>query len=185
MVYNRFSRAFANWMFYQIQVKNQLIVGRRYTITFDGTTAGLTRLCMFLPTDGGCGALKRNYVNPWRSTEAGALATEAVALLMNIAYNDKRLMPRTPGYDLESFVLAKGRLKGRTVGQVMDITNQVLSGSPPCAYGLINCAELVSILEAINANYEFVDMDTFNDRGYLIPNRPFGEPDPPHDPVVP
>jgi hypothetical protein len=104
---------------------------------------------------------------------------------MNIAYNDKRLMPRTPGYDLECFTLAKGLLKGKKVGQVLDIANQVLSGAPPCQFGLSNCQELVDILAAINANYEFVDFNTFNDRGYLIPNRALGQPDPPHDPQVP
>ena len=185
MVYNRFSRAFANWTFYGAQVSNRLIVGRRYTIIFEGPTSGLIRLCMFLTTDGGCGALRRNYVNPWQGTDAGALGVETVALLMNIAYNDKRLMPRMPGYDLEDFTLATSRVKGRTVGDVLDIANQVLSGIPPSAVGLINCAELVPILDAINSNYEFVDFDTFNDSGYLIPNRPFGVPDPPHDPVVP
>jgi len=189
MVFNKFKNAFAKFKYYDgVTYTNKMIVGdsrRGPTITYDGTTNSLTRLCLFLPQTGPCGKLDRSYSSPWAPTPAGALAGEIIALQMNIAYNDKRLMPRTPGYDLECFTIASGVFKGKKVGQVLDIANQVLSGAPPCQFGLSNCQELVDILAAINANYEFVDFNTFNDRGYLIPNRPLGQPDPPHDPEVP
>jgi hypothetical protein len=127
-------------------------------------------------------------ISPWQLTASdggGCLAVETIALLMNVAYNDVRLMPRTPGYDLERFVLAKGLFKGKTVGEVFNIANSLLSGSPACSYGLPNCDALVDILRQINANYEFVDYFTFNDRGYLIPNRTPGPSDPPHCPAAP
>lgn len=185
MVYNKFKNAFANFIFYGTTYNNKMLVGKTKTITYDSTTASLTRLCMFLPQTGACGKLDQSYNSPWSSTSAGALAGEAIALTMNIAYNDQRLMPRTPGYDLEKFVLAKGLMKGKTVCQVLDIANKVLSGDPTCQYGIPTCSDLVDILHQINANYEFVDMNTFTDNGYLIPNRAFGPPDAPVTPHVP
>jgi len=185
-VYSKFGSAFKNFKFYDgVTYHNKMLIGKKYSMTWEGTTGGLERLCIFLPQTGPCGKISMNYLNPWAATPAGALAGEVAALQMNIAWNDKRLMPRTPGYDIECFTLASGLLKGKRVGQVLDIANAVLGGDPPCSYGVPDCASLVAILQAINANYEFVDYNTFNDRGYLIPNRGFGPPDPPHDPQVP
>jgi hypothetical protein len=140
---------------------------------------------MFLPTGGPCGKLYQSYLNPASLTEAGILAPEAVCLMMNIAYNDERMMPRSPGYNLEDFTITQGLYKGRKVGEVMDIANHVLGGIPPCNYGLPSCEVLVQLLQSINANYEFINYDTFTDRGYLLPNRALGPPDPPHAPSVP
>jgi hypothetical protein len=94
-------------------------------------------------------------------------------------------MPRTPGYDLECFTVAKGPFIGKTVAEVFNIANAVLAGDAPKKYGLPNYATLVGILRQINSNYEFVDYQTFFDRGYLIPNRPFGQPGPRHSVAVP
>lgn len=185
MVYNKFPKAFATFNFYGNGVMNQMIIGKRNTITWTGTTSCLNRLCLFLPKSGACGKLTHNYDCPWDVTEGGSLASEAAALMMNIAYNDKRLMPRTPGYDLEDFTVAKGLLKGKTVGQVMDIANAVLGGDPPCQYGLTTCDALVDILSNINGNYAFIDYNTFTDNGYLIPDRGLGESTPGHSPKVP
>lgn len=184
MVYNRFRFAFSRFTYYGNVYPNRLIIGGKYKIIFEGTTLGLSRLCAFLPQESGFCSLMRNYYNPVR-TEAGDLASQAAALLMNIAYNDERLMPRTRGYDLENFMVASGPLKGKTVGQVLDIANLILGGAPPCMFGLAHCGILVGILDSINANYEFIDFNTFIDRGYLVPDRAFGPSDPPHPPVVP
>lgn len=189
MIYNRFPIAFANFVYNKKSEPGRLIVGGQNTITFIAKTASLQRLCMLLGgTCQGCGPLKMSLDSPWRLTTAeggGCLAVETITLLMNIAYNDMRLMPRTAGYDLEDFTVAQGPLKGKTVGQVWNIANAVLSGDPPQKYGLLSCDALVEVLRNINANYEFVDFNTFIDRGYLIPNRALGKSDPPHPPVVP
>ena len=184
-VYPKFRTAFAGFVYYGSPAPNQLIVGYRNTIRYTGSTASLTRLCLFLPQTGPCGSLRHSYDSPWSTTEAGILAGESIALMMNIAYNDMRLMPRSPGYDLESFTVNQGLLRGRTVRQVLDIANRIMGGMPPCAYGIPNCAVLVQILQSINGNYEWVDFNTYIDRGYLTPNRPLGPPNPPHPPVVP
>lgn len=184
MLYNKFSKAFANFTYFSTVYQNKVIIGQGKTITFDGTTSNLNRLCTFFPQVGPCGKLDRNYTNP-TTTSGGKLAGELLALQMNIAYNDMRLMPRTYGYDLEKFILAKGLFKGKTVREVRNIANAVLGGAPPCSFGLTDCQALVDILAAINENYEFVNFDVFNDRGYLIPNRALGQADPPVPPVVP
>ena len=187
MVYNRFPIAFASFTYFSTVYNNKMIIGQGKTITWDGTTVGLKRLCTFLPQTGACGKLDTSYVNPWTLPDGvgGALAGELAALQMNIAYNDRRIMPRTAGYDLEKFTVASGLFKGKTVREVRNIANQVLGGSAPCNFALPNCQALVDILAAINANYEFVNFDTFIDKGYLIPDRPFGQPDPAAPVVVP
>lgn len=176
MIYNRFPVAFKEFYFYSMtKVTNQMLVGKKggNTIKFEATTSGTNSLVAFLPQTGAPGKLDRVYANPWNSTSAGALAGETVALQLNIAYNDRRLMPKTGGYDLENFTLKSSLLKGKTVGQVLDIANAVLGGELPVRYGFSSgtgYADLTSILAAINANYEFVGFDLSTDRGYLIPN---------------
>lgn len=184
LLYPSFRYAFARFSFYGVYSPNRLIVGRRYTIRFDASTASISRLCRFLPQTGPSGSLRMNYISPWGPTEAGALAGEVVALTLNVAYNDERLMPRQPGYDLELFVVATGPMRGRTVGQVLDVADRILGGDSPRAYGLTNHDAITSVVRAINANYEFTNYSTFWDRGYLIPNR-YGIAQPPHAPHVP
>jgi len=149
---------------------------------------GLNRLCAFFPQTGTCGKFVQSYVTP-TTTSAGKLAGEALALEMNIAYNDVRLMPRTPGYDLQEFRLASGIFKGKKVGEVRDIANQVLGGSSPAQFGLQNGQagydQLCDILAQINADYEFVNYNIFNDRGYLIPNQDLRQSGPATIPTVP
>jgi hypothetical protein len=184
-VYPSFRRAFSGAVYYGLPAPYRLMVGYRLTITFDAASSALKRLCLYLPTMGQCGKLRQSYLNPWTVTEAGILGSESVALMLNIAYNDMRLMPRTPGYDLENFIINQGLLKGRRVREALDMANRIMGGAPPCMFGLPSCDALVQILQSTNANYEWVNYDTFIDRGYLTPNRPFGPPDPPHPPVVP
>jgi adenine C2-methylase RlmN of 23S rRNA A2503 and tRNA A37 len=105
--------------------------------------------------------------------------------MMNIAYNDRRLMPRTPGYDLEKFTITSGLYKGRKVGNVLNDAYLLLGGATPASIGLTSCAQLVDVITQINANYAFVDFNTFTDNGYLVPNRTLGQPDPPTTPTVP
>lgn len=189
MIYGRFQKAFSCFTFFGVPSPNKLIVGGRYTITYTGTTASLQRLCTLLSLPcAGCSKLQHSLVSPWilnPSDGGGCLAVQTIVLLMNVAYNDMRQMPKTPGYDLECFVVTKGLYKGKTVAEVFNIANAILAGDPPCKYGLRTCDDLVAILQAINENYEFVNFGTTIDRGFLLPNRPFGKPDPAHCPSVP
>ena len=198
LLFGKFPIAFAQFKFYGVTYKNKAIIGLpgKYTVTFDTTLFGMTQLSKFFPQLGLGDKLYLNQTNPTKLlNKNGApipntLAGETLALLMNVAYNDMRLMPRMPGYDLEKFTLTKGLFRGKTVGQVLDIANRVLGGASPKQYGLPNpnsagIAALVDILNAINANYEFVDLNTFIDRGYLKPNVPIGPQGPGHMPTVP
>lgn len=210
IVYNRFPKVFACYTWFGTTFKNRVIIGApravlapgTHSLTFEGTTFGLSQLCRFLPQYGPCDQLYLDYLNPPYylldkngNPAQNVLAGETLALLLNIAYNKMRMMPRTLGYDLEKFVLLGSVYRGKTVGEVFNIANAVLSGVPPCNFGLppmgmpqnpaAQCATLVEILKKINANYEFLSYNTFIDRGFLKPNRPFGPPDPPCPVVVP
>ena len=198
LIYNNFPSAFAKYSFFGKWYSNQVIIGApvniitpgSHSITFIGKTSSLTQLCNFLPQTGPADRLWGSFLYPsYLLTRTGAktsnvLAGEVLALTLNIAYNDMRLMPRTKGYDIEKFTLTQGILKGKTVGQVWNIANAVLSGTPPLTLGLMNTNALVSILQSINANYEFIDMNTFIDRGYLKPNVPLGQFVPPAHPMI-
>jgi hypothetical protein len=198
LIYNVFPSAFATYSFFGTIYSNRVIIGAplnvitpgSHSITFTGTASGLTRLSAFLPQAGPADRLWGSFVNPsYLLTKTGAqttnvLAGEVLALTLNIAYNDMRLMPRSRGYDIELFVVNQGLFKGKTVGQVWNIANAVLSGANPGSFGLTSAA-LVSILQRINANYEFIDINTFTDGGYLTPNVPLGQPGPPHSMTVP
>jgi hypothetical protein len=187
LIYNSWRYAFNNFSFYGRSRRNWLYAGGTRTMSIEGSRSALTTLIAWFPQTGPPKSLthSQNYIIPVPLPNAGSLAGEVVALTMNVAYNDMRLMPRHPGYDLENFTLRKGLMRGKKVGQVLDIANRVLGGDPPAKYGISSHQALVDVLKAINANYEFISYPIFVDRGYLQPNRPLGRPDPPHDPHVP
>ncbi|MCL5105487.1 MAG: hypothetical protein M1133_15440 [Armatimonadetes bacterium] len=188
LMYSRWRYAFNNFSFYGHVRRNWLYVGGARTMAVEGSRSGLTNLIRFLPRTGPSGPLV--FTQDFRipaplQSQGGALAGEVIALTMNVAFNDVRVMPRHPGYDLEKFIVRFGLFKGRTVGQVLDMADRVLGGEPPLRYGIANYEVLADAVRAINANYEFRDYATYIDRGFLQPNRGFGLPDPPHDPHVP
>ena len=199
LIYNRFPSAFAIYGFFGKTYADQVIIGAplnvitagSHSITFIGTTSGLTQLANFLPQIGPADRLWASYINPsYLLSRTGAktsnvLAGEVLALTLNIAYNDMRLMPRSRGYDLELFILTQGIFKGKTVGQVWNIADAVLSGAPLSTFGLTSMAALVGVLQSINADYEFTNIVTFIDRGYLMPNVALGQPGPAHPMIVP
>lgn len=199
ILFNRFPKAFGTSMFFGRVMRNCVALGDPlkpggHVAIFDGTCLGLQHMCDFFPQIGPPDKLRQNYYNPiCLGTQLGcqatnALAGETLALILNIGYNDMRLMPRTPGYDLEKFTLTQGLFKGKTVEQVLNIAMAVLGGANPSQFCLPVAGgyeTLVDILRKINANYAFLSFDHFTDQGYLRPNRPLGLPDPPHIPVFP
>ncbi|MEN6357362.1 MAG: hypothetical protein ABFD83_09790 [Armatimonadota bacterium] len=183
-IFNRFSTAFASWSFYGSHCKNEIAVGLPTTcdLVFKGTAFGLYKLCCFLPQTGPVQCFKFNMdlVNPTVMLNnighpvSNALAGEALALTLNIGYNDMCLMPRTPGYNLEDFIITQGPFKYRTVGEILDMANRILGGTLPCQLGLQGnsfdaTVLLAAVIHRINENYEFQGFDTFIDRGYLKP----------------
>lgn len=186
MVYNRFFTAFGHLVFYDVPTLGKLVVGKKWTISFTPTTSGMLSLVSFFPQTGPYHKLTTNYTNPG-TTPAGELGGEVVALMMNVAYNDMRLMPRTPGYNFEDFIINAGPFMGRKVGQVLDVANKVLGGDPPTWYGLPDYATLIDVLKSINANYQMSDITSFHDRGYLTmdPNIARGSHPLPQYPAVP
>lgn len=165
-----FKRAFGEWYFYSKLCRDVLIAGKKNTITFEGDRSGLNALAAFLPQTGPACSLTMSYTNPYPSTPAGELAGETIALMLNIAYNDRQLMPRTKGYHLEKFKITRGYFRGWAVGQVLNVANAVLGGDKPQSHLIPDYATLVDALKAINSNYEFLGLDKFVNRGYLEAN---------------
>ena len=187
LIYSSWRYAFNNFSFYGFARRNWLYAGGRVTMSIEGSGSTLGKLVNWFPQTGPPRSLtnSQDYIIPVPLPNAGSLAGEVVALTMNVAFNDVRMMPRHPGYDLEKFTVRSGYMRGKSVGQVLDIGNRVLGGDSPARYGIPTLQVVVDIIRAINANYEFINYATVIDRGYLLPNRPLGRPDPPHDPHVP
>ena len=185
MLYTKFPIAFELFTHYGTPYTTTIVAGKTKTLKFTGTTSSLTRLASFFPQTGPPGKLKYNYSDP-ATTTAGVLAGEVLALTLNVGYNDMRVMPRSPGYDLEKFIVKYGFFRGRTVGDVLDIAHRVLGGDPLAWYGIPDYDTLVETLQAINANYQMSDINTFNDRGYLErTDPPSAVPGKAHAPKVP
>ena len=183
LIYSSWRYAFNNFSFYGFARRNWLYAGYAKTMSVEGSSSALTNLVNWFPQTGTPRSLSttQDFITPAPLPKANSLAGEVVALTMNIAFNDVRMMPRHPGYDLERFLLRRGAMKGKTVGQVLDIGNRMLGGDPPVKHGITTYQALVDIIRAINANYEFINYSIVIDRGYLQPNRPLGRPDPPHE----
>ncbi len=187
LLYSRWQYAFANFSFYGKTRRNWLYAGCRLSMSLEGSRSSIDRLLRWFPQTAPPRGLDmtQDFVTPAPLPNVGALAGEVVALTLNIAFNDTRMMPRHPGYDLENFTIRQGPMKGRTVGYVWDIANRILGGDAPMRYNVPSHQAITDILRAINMNYEFRGYVVCMDRGYLIPNRPLGFADPPHDPHLP
>lgn len=197
-IFDRFSLAFNRFKFGNLPCPNEIMIGdpRRCCVMFTGSTFGLHQLWNFFPQTGPFTA-KRLFVN---QTNPGALvdrngapcvnimAGELLALMINVAYNDARIMPRTAGVDLENFVVTQGPCKGRNVRWVINAANAVLAGASVTQFGLPastgwDC--LVNVIRRINANYEFQGFGSFVDRGFLKPDKSVGVTKPPHPFTLP
>lgn len=187
LVYSSWRYAFYNFSFYGFVRQNWLYAGGIRTMSVEGSTSGLRNLLAFLPQTGPSCSLKftQNFQIPAPIKNAGALAGEVVALTMNVAFNDVRAMPRHPGYDLEKFTITSGQFRGYTVGRMLDIGNRILGGESVIRYGFNDYESVTAVLRSINSNYEFINIKTFIDRGFLQPNRALGPAGPPHYPRVP
>jgi hypothetical protein len=112
----------------------------------------------FLPSGGTPNKLDKSYTDP-SSTPAGVLASQTLALKLNLDFSNKGILP--PG--LSALKVAAGnKLAGKTVAQVLTIANSALAGTLPtgCTYG-----DLATLLGNINGNF---DNGTTNN-GYLVP----------------
>lgn len=188
LLYSRWRYAFQSFSFYGKTRQNWLYAGCRFTMSCEGSNAGIRNLLQWLPQTGPARGLNvtQDFITPAPlPPNAGLLAGEVVTLTLNIAFNDTRQMPRHPGYDLEDFIIRLGPAKGRTVGYVWDIANRVLGGDSPLRYGFPDHETLAGVVRAINCNYEFRGYVVYVDRGYLAPNRPLGPAGPPHNPHLP
>ncbi|MGE5411839.1 MAG: SdrD B-like domain-containing protein, partial [Clostridiales bacterium] len=101
---------------------NGLTIGSVYTLTLTNANAVMN----FLPQGGTPGKFTANYNNA-TSTSAGVLAGQMVALTLNVKFNNAGVLGDN-SLKLEDLVIAKGTLAGKTVKELMDLTNKALGG---------------------------------------------------------
>jgi hypothetical protein len=128
-------------------------VGGTYKLSFSSAAAVLA----FLPQGGGPNVLKASAINPTKS-DAGEFAGQVLALQLNVDFS-KAGVTRS---GLAALQLKSGKMKLKTVAEVLDLANQVLGKSVTLPAG-ISMKDLNDIVKAINQDYE----NGTHDRGYL------------------
>lgn len=133
-----------------------LKVGGTYTITLTSAAAVDT----LLPAGGAPQVLTRSYTNP-RTTPAGELAGQVVALKLNVDFSNAGITK--PG--LAALKVAKEALAGYTVAQVLALAETVLGGDKSALPAGVDLNKLKDACKKINENYEKGE----HDRDFLVP----------------
>ena len=100
-----------------------LVVGTNYTITLTSAEA----VNKFLPAGGTSGALTQNYTNPTKTQLKNILAGQAVALTLNVKYDEAGKIGTNP-VDIGDLVINAGPFTGTTVYDFLVIVNKALGG---------------------------------------------------------
>ena len=131
--------------FWKVYPCGKVKIGGWYSVTFTSPQA----IYWFLPQGGPPRTLKCCATNPC-STAAGVFAGQVLALKLNVDFSNAGVT--CPG--LSSVKLQSGALRGRTIGEVLDLAQRVLGGDT-CAlpWGMSVC-ELNSIVDGINNLYD-------------------------------
>ena len=90
---------------------------------------------------------------------AGVLAGQVLALQLSVDFSNKGITSS----GLANLHLASGALQGQTVTQVLALANSVLGGNTGALPSGLSVSGLVSILDAINQNFDGGDQNN----GYL------------------
>jgi hypothetical protein len=120
-------------------------IGGNYELTF---TSALT-IQNFLPQGGTPAVLTGSATNPTNSA-AGVFAGQVVALQLSVDFSNKGITPS----GLSALLVASGPLQGQTVAQVLALANTVLGGNTGALPSGLTVSGLVSILDAINQNFD-------------------------------
>lgn len=98
----------------------------------------------FLPAMGTPGALLGQYTNPL-TTPAGVLAGQTLALKLNIAISNEAY-----GYKLDDLIVTEGVCKDKTVSEIQNVADQLLSGMTAS----LSYSDLNKCVEKINLNFK-------------------------------
>ena len=120
-----------------------------YSLVFSSAAAVET----FLPNGGGAAALTADATDP-ASSNAGVLAGHLLAATLNVAYDDAGVFDHLkpdPAVKLKDLVLADcvhASLIGRTVSELLELANGVLSGAqaPPGGASISAVADALAML---------------------------------------
>ena len=101
-----------------------------------------------LPTEGKAEPIRNNYTNP--TSFKNALVGELIALTLNVGFDKYDANFGQAGKHLENMYIRKGKFRGKTVGEFLDIANKMLGKcmSPYKAEDITNTAK------KINENYK-------------------------------
>lgn len=125
-----------------------------YTVTMTSAQA-ITNL---LPAGGTPKPLQQNYTNP--TNIHNNLVAQLMALTLNVGFDRYDANFGAAGRKLGSMFIKKGKFKGKTVDEFLDIANKVL-GKCSNAYKASDINETAS---KINENYK----DGNSNKGYLV-----------------
>lgn len=111
-----------------------------------------------LPAGGTPKALQQSYTNP--ANIQNTLVGQLLALSLNVGFDKYDANFGQAGRRLESMYIKKGKFKGKTVGQFLDIANKVL-GRCSTQY---KASEINETASKINENYK----DGNTNKGFLV-----------------
>ena len=130
-----------------------LVIGGTKTAKFTSSSA----INNYLPAGGTASYFTTNYTNP-SSTSAGVLGGQAVALMMNINFNNAGLLG-TNATKFGDMIITSGSLAGKTVNELANSLNIALGGSST-PYSI---TDLNATATSVNENFDNGTVD----KGFL------------------
>ena len=148
---------------------NGLTIGGTNTLTLTSAQAVRT----YIPDGGTAGALTQNYTNPTGSTSAGVLASQLVALTLNIEYSEAGYLG-TPSSPMGDLFFNSGPFNGMTLNNFLALANQAVGGDGLNGYTF---SQFNDAATSLNENFDngTVDLGDFSCTQQRVQIRPILE----------
>jgi hypothetical protein len=138
---------------FDVAFPDGITLGCDYTLTFESSAA----VEDFLPSGGTARALTEDYVNP--TNYSNVLAGQLLALTLSVGFDLADADFSQSSENLGDLIVNDGTFNGISLGEILEIGNQVLGG---CS-AEFSPSEVNAVLSAINENY----VDGTNNNGFL------------------
>jgi hypothetical protein len=129
-------------------------------LRFTATPAGQTALKAFIPGGGASGVIASDQLDPASAFGGGSLAYQAVALGLNVGFNDSGVAG-SPNADYSSLIYVNpgDSLSGQSVSQILAAVNTALAGlGVPAGQSL---ASLASLATNLNESFDNCTMSAW------------------------